>query len=267
MTDPEKIISGVIGSAKAAGKFIEAEGRNFDFGRIEHKGKNDLVSYVDKQAESMLIESLREILPSAGFIAEEGSGERSAGGPNWVIDPLDGTTNFMHGFPLYSVSIGLMENSEIILGVIYDIGNANCYWATRNGKSYCDGKEISVSKIDKFEEGLYITGYPYREFNKFRNFYELMYYFLTNTHGIRRLGSAAIDLAYVAAGKAEGFFEFFLNPWDVAAGSLIVRQAGGVVSDIRGGNNFLFGREFVAGNGFVHGRMQKVIEEFWNRQF
>lgn len=267
MVDPDKIISKVIEAAIAAGKFIETEGNNFDVTRIEYKGKNDLVSYVDKQAEKLLLESLHEILPEAGFIAEEGSGKKNEQGLNWLIDPLDGTTNFMHGLPFFSVSIGLMEKSEVILGVIYHISKHNCYWATKNGKAYCDGKELRVSDVRKFEDGLYITGYPYREFKKYRNFYELMYYFLTHTHGIRRLGSAAIDLAYVASGKSEGFFEFFLNPWDVAAGALIVKQAGGIVTDIRGGDNYLFGREFVAGNPFVHQAMQVAIREHWEKQY
>jgi myo-inositol-1(or 4)-monophosphatase len=267
MINLEKIVFNVIDSALEAGKFIEGERKNFDFSKIEHKGKNDLVSYVDKKAESLLLDSLARIVPDAGFIGEEGAGIRNMNGMNWVVDPLDGTTNFMHGFPSYSVSIGLLDKKEIILGVIYDISKGNSYWATKNGKSYCDGIEIRTSAVRNFEEGLYITGYPYRDFSKYRNFYELMYHFLTNTHGVRRIGSAAIDLAYVASGRSEGFFEFSLNPWDVAAGSLIVTQAGGRVSDFKGGNNYLFGKEFIAGNPFVHTKMQQVIQEYWNKKY
>jgi myo-inositol-1(or 4)-monophosphatase len=267
MINQEKIVEMVIEAAVVAGRFIEGERKNFNFTNIEYKGKNDLVSYVDKKAESMLLESLTAILPQAGFIGEEGTGIRKQNGMNWVVDPLDGTTNYMHGFPSYSVSIGLLDNQEIIVGVIYDISKGNCYWATKDGKSYCDGNEIRTSEVRNFEDGLYITGYPYRDFSKYRNFYELMYRFLTGTHGVRRIGSAAIDLAYVASGKSEGFFEFSLNPWDVAAGSLIVLRAGGCVSDFKGGDNYLFGKEFIAGNPYVHPMMQQVILEYWDKKY
>lgn len=265
--DYESITLQVIDAAIEAGSFIRRERRNFDLKKIEYKGKNDLVSYVDKEAERLLTESLGKILPEAGFIAEEGTGEKNEEGLNWIIDPLDGTTNYAHRLPHYSVSIGLSEQNEIISGVIYDIASDNCYWASKYGKSYCDGNVIRVSEVQEFEKGLFITGYPYRDFSKFRNFYDLMYYFLSNTHGIRRLGSAAIDLAFVASGKSEGFFEFFLNPWDVAAGSLIVRQAGGIVSDFHGGNNFLYGKELIAATPSVHARMQQIILEFWEKQY
>ena len=265
--DLEKITRSVIDIATETAVFIDKESRHFDAAKIEHKGKNDLVSYVDKQAEKMLTGVLEEILPEAGFIAEEGTGTRKEGGLNWVIDPLDGTTNFMHGLPPYSISIGLLSGKDIISGVIYDIPNKNCYWATKDGLSYCDGEVIKVSEIRNFEEGLYITGYPYRDFGKYRNFYEMMYHFLSNTHGLRRFGSAAIDLAYVASGKSEGFFEFFLNPWDVAAGALIIQQAGGIVTDFKGGDNYLFGKELIAGNAHVQAQMQQVIRDYWEKKY
>ncbi len=267
MNDLGKITTDVADLAMSVGQFIRKESENFDISKIEYKGKNDLVSYVDKQAEKKLTESLKKILPDAGFIAEEGTGIKNEDGYNWVIDPLDGTTNFMHGLPQYSISIGLLFENEIVSGVIIDVPHNNCYRAWKGSKSYCNDAEIHVSGVKKFEEGLYITGYPYRDFNKYRNFYEMMYHFLSNTHGLRRLGSAAIDLVYVAAGKSEGFFEFFLNPWDVAAGSLIVEQAGGKVTDFSGGNNFLFGKELVAGNAFVQPKMQQIILEYWGKKY
>lgn len=267
MVNIENVTRQVCEIAAGVAGFIRDESRNFDFSKIEFKGRNDLVSYVDKQAEKRLTQSLMKILPDAGFIAEEGTGKKNEDGMNWVIDPLDGTTNFMHGLPPYSISIGLLSKEEIISGVIYDIPNNNCYWASKESKSYCDGREISVSQVGNFRDGLYITGYPYRDFDKYRNFYEMMYYFLGNTHGLRRFGSAAIDLAYVASGKSEGFFEFFLNPWDVAAGSLLVKQAGGIVTDFSGSNNYLFGKELIAGNAHVQAEMQKVILDFWKRKY
>ena len=259
--DLDKLLEKTIEISKKAGHFIASEREDFQFNKIEYKGKNDLVSYVDKEAEKMLVDELGSILPEAGFIAEEGTGE--ARKVNWVIDPLDGTTNFMHGLPPYSVSIGLMDGETLLLGVIYIIPDDECYYATHKSKAFCNGEIIRVSDIGDFGDGLYITGYPYRDFSKIEQFNRLMYHFLANSHGLRRFGSAAADLAYVASGKSEGFFEFFLNPWDVAAGSLIVRQAGGIVTDFRGGNDFIYGKELIAANPKVHADMQKIIFDHW----
>lgn len=254
------LLSETIRISKLAGKFIQEERKNFDFSKIEYKGQNDLVSYVDKQAEKLLVEKLQSILPESGFIAEEGTGEEKE--INWVIDPLDGTTNFMHGLPPYSVSIALMKGNDILLGVIYEITAGECYYAHKHSKAYCDGKPIQVSTVRDFKDGLYITGYPYRDFSKMDSFFRIMHHFLENSHGLRRFGSAAADLAYVASGKCEGFFEFFLSPWDVAAGCLIVQRAGGIVTDFKGGNDYIFGKEIVAGT-LVQPDMLKVINQYW----
>jgi myo-inositol-1(or 4)-monophosphatase len=256
----EHLLSETIKIAKKAGRFIEEERKNFDFSKIEYKGPNDLVSYVDKQAEEFLVDHLSKILPESGFIAEEGTGEKKD--INWVIDPLDGTTNFMHGLPPYSVSIALMEGDEILLGVIYEITADECYYAHKNGKAYCNQQPIQVSNIHDFKDGLYITGYPYRDFSKMDSFFKIMHHFLANSHGLRRFGSAAADLAYVASGKCEGFFEFFLSPWDVAAGCLIVQKAGGKVTDFKGGDNYIYGKELIAGT-FVQPEMLKIINHYW----
>jgi myo-inositol-1(or 4)-monophosphatase len=260
MNSLDTLLKLTIQIAGEAAELIEKEKKNFDFTKIEYKGKNDLVSFVDKRSEVFLVESLGKILPEAGFIAEEGTGEPKK--LNWVIDPLDGTTNFMHGLPPYSISIGLMEGEDLILGVIREITSGISYYAHKNGKAFCDGEAIRVSAVRNFSDGLYITGYPYRDFSKIENFNKIMYHFLANSHGLRRFGSAAADMAFVACGKSEGFFEFFLNPWDVAAGALIIQRAGGIVTDFSGGNNFIFGKELIAGN-FTHPEMQKIIESYW----
>jgi myo-inositol-1(or 4)-monophosphatase len=260
MKSLDTLLNQTIKITEKAALLIDDLRKNFDFSKIEYKGKNDLVSFVDKQAELFLVESLGKIFPEAGFIAEEGTGVPKK--INWVIDPLDGTTNFMHGLPPYSISIGLMDGEELILGVILEITSRTCYYAHKEGKAYCDGEVIRVSNVRNFSDGLYITGYPYRDFSKLKNFNQLMYHFLANSHGLRRFGSAAVDLAYVACGKSEGFFEFFLNPWDVAAGALIVQRAGGIVTDFKGGNNFIYGKELIAAAS-VHPEMQKIIEACW----
>ena len=164
MMDPENLLNPVKEIAKKAGAFIREEAANFSFSNLIRKGKNNFVSYVDKTAEEMIMDALSTVLPEAGFIAEEGTGSRVPDGFNWVIDPLDGTTNFMHGLPPYSVSIALMEKDTVLLGVVYEIVGNECFFATVNGKSFCNEKEISVSDVTKAEEGLYITGFPRENF-------------------------------------------------------------------------------------------------------
>lgn len=261
----EKINKGVIDICQEVGEFISREGAAFDRTRIEQKHVfNNLVSYVDKEAEKKLVKTLQKLFPAAGFITEEGTVEQSQQHEyNWIIDPLDGTTNFLHGLPLYAISIGLTRKQETILGVIYDICQKECYHAVEHGSAYLDDKVIQVSAINSLNESLLATGFPYYHFDKRELYLDIIKEFLNETHGIRRLGSAAMDLAYVACGKLEGFFEYNLHPWDVAAGTLIVQRAGGKVTDFSGGTNFLFGNQLCAANSNVHAEMLAVIQSRW----
>ena len=261
----EKIEKGVIEICREVGEFISQEGASFDLTRIEQKHVfNNLVSYVDKEAEKKLVATFRKLFPQAGFITEEGTVERVQQNEyNWIIDPLDGTTNFLHGIPLYAISIGLTRNEEAILGVIYDVCQKQCYHAIENSPAFCDDQIIKVSGITTLSESLLATGFPYYHFDKREDYLDIIKEFLNTTHGIRRLGSAAIDLAYVACGRLEGFFEYNLHPWDVAAGTLIVQQAGGKVTDFTGGKNFLFGDQLCASNSNVHAEMLEVIRARW----
>jgi myo-inositol-1(or 4)-monophosphatase len=263
--DLEKIEKGVIEICREVGEFISQEGASFDRTRIEQKHVfNNLVSYVDKEAEKTLVKTLRKLFPAAGFITEEGTVEQSEQHEyNWIIDPLDGTTNFLHGIPLYAISIGLTRNDETILGVIYDICQKECYHALENSLAFCEDKIIKVSALNSLSESLLATGFPYYHFDKRDLYLDIIKEFLNETHGIRRLGSAAIDLAYVACGRLEGFFEYNLHPWDVAAGAFIVQQAGGKVTDFKGGKNFLFGNQLCAANSLVHAEMLEVIKSRW----
>lgn len=263
--DLKEIQKGVIKVSLEVGEFIRKEGAAFDRSRIEQKnGFNNLVSYVDKEAETRLVSVLHKLLPEAGFITEEGTVEQSAKQEyNWIIDPLDGTTNFLHGLPVYSISIGLSRKQEVILGVVYHIGTNECFHAIENEPAYCNDKIISVSAIGSLNESLLATGFPYYHLDKSDVYLDIIKDFLTQTHGIRRLGSAAIDLAYVACGRLEGFFEYNLNPWDVAAGTFIVQQAGGKVTDFNGGKNFLFGGELCAANSLMHDEMLQKIKPRW----
>lgn len=262
LQDIEKNVMEVCGKV---GEFIFTEGSNFDLTRIEQKsGFNNLVSYVDKEAERRLVTVLQKILPEAGFITEEGTVEQSKSHEyNWIIDPLDGTTNYLHGLPIYAISIGLTRGNKTILGVVYHVVRKECFHAIVDGNAYCNDKIIKVSSIPTLRESLLATGFPYYHFDKRDMYLDIIKEFLENTHGIRRLGSAAIDLAYVACGRIEGYFEYNLNAWDVAAGALIVQQAGGKVTDFKGGNDYLFGGELCAGNSNIHGEMLDLVQRKW----
>lgn len=261
----ESIVKDVIYSCEEVGNFIRHEGANFDLGRIEQKTQfNNLVSYVDKEAERRLVSALHHYVPEAGFITEEGTVEQSKSNRyNWIIDPLDGTTNFLHGLPIYSISIALTRETETILGVVYHVVRQEAFNAIENGPAMCNGKTIAVSKTLALQESLLATGFPYHLLAQKEVYLDIIKEFLEKSHGIRRLGSAAIDLAYVACGRLEGFFEYNLNPWDVAAGAFIVQQAGGIVTDFKGTNNFLFGGELCAGNKNMHPEMLALIKKHW----
>jgi myo-inositol-1(or 4)-monophosphatase len=234
--------------SKDVGNFIRTERKKFRSEKIEVKGKNDFVSYVDKTSEKRIIDKLANLLPESGFIAEEGTSTKKGDIYNWIIDPLDGTTNFIHGIPCFAISIALMRKEELVLGVIYEINFDECFYAWEGSKSYLNGKEINVSNTSKVSNSLIATGFPYYDYSRLDEYMELFKYFMRNTRGLRRLGSAATDLAYVACGRFDGFYEYCLQPWDVAAGAFIVQQAGGKVTDFKGEGNYLFNREIVAGN-------------------
>ena len=255
--DLEKICIQMTEVCLETGKFIRQEAQHFKKSAVEYKGNADMVSYVDKTAEKQIVNSLSQILPEAGFLAEEKTADKLGLRYTWIIDPLDGTTNFIHGLPCYCISIALAEGSEIIAGVIYEINQDECFYAWKSGPAFLNKQIIQVSSASKLNESLFATGFAYYRYEKMQAYMQVFDELLRNSHGIRRLGSAAVDMAYVACGRLEGFYEYGLNPWDVAAGIIIVKQAGGFVSDFSGGDDFLFGKEIVASgkeifNPFYH---------------
>jgi len=259
----ELITKQVVELSREVGDFIRQERKNFDHERVEQKnGFNDLVSYVDKEAEEKFVNALRKIVPEAGFIAEEGTAE-PAQEYNWVIDPIDGTTNFLHNLPIYSTSVALIKKKQLLSGVVYEINADECFHAHQEGDAYLNENVIKVSAIKNLKEGLLATGFPYHGELQMDKFMDMFQYFMANSHGVRRLGSAAADLVYVACGRLEGFYEFNLNPWDIAAGALIVRQAGGEVTDFSGTDNFLFSGEIFASNQHIHVETLKVLKQMW----
>jgi len=241
------------------GTFIRNELSRVQSGDIEVKGKNDFVSYVDKTAEKLLIEGLEDLIPGAGFIAEENT--RSVRGDhfNWVIDPLDGTTNFLHGLPCYSISIGLLRDTIPVLGVVNELNLKECFYAWENSGAFCNKNSIQVSRKQKLSDSLLATGFPYTDFNQISSYLDLFRELMGKSHGLRRLGSAAVDLAYVACGRFEAFYEYGLKPWDVAGGGFIVQQAGGKVSDFSGGDNYLFGKELIACTPGIYQEFQAIV--------
>lgn len=249
---------------RRTGQFIRQEATSFDRSHVETKGLHDLVSYVDKQAEQRLVDELRELLPQAGFITEEGTeGAVRANEFNWIIDPLDGTTNFVHGLPVYSISVALIRHQELVAGVVYEVNHDECFRAVRGGGAFCNDQRIRVTDTADLHGSLIATGFPYSNFDLLDDYLQILGSFMRRSHGVRRLGSAAVDLAYVAAGRFEGFFEFNLNAYDVAAGILLVREAGGRVTQFLQDGDPLFSREVLATNAHVHSEMQQTIAEFW----
>ncbi|WP_183560342.1 inositol monophosphatase family protein [Mucilaginibacter sp. SP1R1] len=258
-----KIANHVTEVAKQAGDFIRQERKTFDPDKIEYKGLNDLVSYVDKNAEKIIVEGLKKVLPEAGFITEEKTttviGERY----NWIIDPLDGTTNFIHGLPAFSVSIALKEYDELILGVVYEINQDECFYAWKDAPAYLNGREIRVSKNKIVADSLIATGFPYYDFTKQSAYIALFTELMRNCHGLRRIGSAAVDLAYTACGRFDAFYEYNLNAWDVAAGIVIVKQAGGHIVNFKGGDEVLEARELLATNGNITSELLTAIQKYF----
>jgi myo-inositol-1(or 4)-monophosphatase len=259
----ETITLQVIEVAKQAGAFIRQERTKFNSDKIEYKGLNDLVSYVDKTAEAMIVEALEKILPEAGFLTEEKTINRTGERYNWIIDPLDGTTNFIHGLTVFSVSIALKEYDELVAGVVYEVNLDECFYAWKGAPAYLNGKEIHVSKAPKIADSLLATGFPYYDFTKQPQYIALFTDLMQHCHGLRRLGSAATDLAYTACGRFDGYYEYNLKPWDIAAGIVIVRQAGGTVTTFTGGDDVLEKCDVVATNGLIGGELLGKIGEYF----
>jgi myo-inositol-1(or 4)-monophosphatase len=241
--------------------FIRNERLNFNQSSVEYKGTNDLVSYVDKTAEKILVDRLILLIPDAGFITEENTLSITAKEYCWIIDPLDGTTNFIHGLNCYCVSVALMYKNELVLGVVHEVTSDECFYAWKDGGAYCNNKKIVVSSIDSLNQSLIATGFPYTNYSRMEAYMRVFDYCMRNTHGLRRLGSAAMDLVYVAAGRMDAFYEYGLNAWDIAAGCVILKEAGGNVTDFSGKENYLFGREILATNSSIHHSFLEVVQK------
>jgi len=263
MINYELLCTKVIAIARLTGNFIRKEAMAFDANDIEYKGLNDLVSYVDKQAEKQLVKNLTKVLPGAGFITEEETINVLGKYYTWIIDPLDGTTNFIHGIPTYSISIALYEDGKPVIGVVYEINRGEMFSTYKGGAAYLNHKEIRVSSNTNLSQCLLATGFPYYQFEKQAQYIQLFTEMMQKCHGLRRIGSAAVDLAYVACGRFDAYFEYNLNAYDVAAGAYLVQQAGGTILNFAGGNEFLETREILATNNLVSDEILETIKKYF----
>jgi myo-inositol-1(or 4)-monophosphatase len=256
----------VIQAASSAGSYLKSMTGQLKEGMIVTKGQMDFVTDVDKESERRLLIDLSKILPEAGFIAEEGTRSHRGKRYNWIVDPLDGTTNFIHGVSPFCISIALMDADELVSGVILDPIQEECFSAYLGGPARLNGQEIHVSPCNRLDHALVATGFPYTDFSLLESYMDSLKDLMACTHGIRRLGSAAMDLAYVACGRYDAFWEYHLKPWDVAAGTVIVRQAGGMASDFYGGNDFLFGETYAATNGTIQTEFLTVLGKYFRKE-
>jgi len=255
------LLASTIEIAVETGTFINMQKDHLSNRDIESKGIHDYVTRVDKESEKKLVKSLSALLPGSGFFTEEKTTPRRRREYTWIIDPLDGTTNFIHGCPPFAVSIALQHLEKVIMGVIYEIGKDEIFAVSENNPVTLNGSEIRVSKVSSLGDSLIATGFPFINF-RIDPYMETLKQFMIETQGVRRLGSAATDLAYVACGRYDAFYEYNLNPWDVAAGAFLVERAGGKVSDFHGGDNYLFGKEIIAANKAVYDGVYGIIREF-----
>jgi len=248
-----------IRAAHHAGDFIVRKINKLPDIQIEVKAKNDYVSEVDRQAEALIIEDLLKSFPAHGILAEESGVIEGKDEYRWIIDPLDGTTNYLHGFPHYAVSIACEHQGRLTHGVIYDPFKQELFAASRGDGATLNNRRIRVSQIKTVDGGLIATGFPFKNPEQLDEFLELFSAFFSSASDIRRAGSAALDLAYVAAGRLDGYWETGLNAWDIAAGALIVREAGGLVTDYKGDGGSLENGQVVAGNPKIIADMLRKI--------
>lgn len=226
----------------------------------EFKGKTDLVTKTDKQSEAIIIKEIQKFFPEHAILAEESGIKDHNSDYKWIIDPLDGTTNFVHDYPSFGISIGITYMGEIICGIVKELPANNTYHAIKNQGAFCNGKPISVSNVKMLERSLLVTGFSYNHDEKWSRNFEIFKNLTDITQGVRRLGAAAIDLCHVASGKVDGFWEFDLNPWDSSAGVLIIREAGGLVTKMDGTDFELDKPQLLASNGFIHNEMLEITK-------
>jgi myo-inositol-1(or 4)-monophosphatase len=230
--------------------------------QIEEKFCNGLVSYVDRTAEEMLVKKLAALLPEAGFLTEEETVEQSNRPWQWIIDPLDGTTNFLHQIPHFAISVGLTHEQQLVVGIIHHVMHGETFFAWLGGGAYCQNLPIRVSQRNNIRDALLSTGFPYHNFDHETAYFNSLKAFTHTCRGVRRFGSAALDLAYVACGKYDAFYEYGLSPWDVAGGALLIKEAGGIVCDFSGGPDFMEKKQIIACSQTIYNPVLEIIRQY-----
>ena len=262
--DSTALLAKALPCIRETGQWIQSVISQVKSGDIIYKGTNDLVSFVDQQAESKLKKGLSAIFPEAQFIAEESDANYDVVGDGyyWVIDPLDGTTNFLHGLPIYAVSVGLIHHKQPIIGMIYEPNRDEMFYASKGNGAFLNDKPIQVSAAQTLASSLLATGFPYYDFSYQDRYLDLLKELMRKSHGLRRMGAASIDLAYTACGRFEGFFEANLKPWDVAAGKIIIEEAGGRVTNFKGEDEVIFSGEII-GAGPIFDEFLSTLQRKW----
>ncbi|MGF7140876.1 inositol monophosphatase family protein [Roseimarinus sediminis] len=260
MIDFEKLCTEVQRCVIDTAVMIRKERENFSLEQdVETKGPSDFVTRIDKLSEEMLVKELSLLLPEAGFIAEEGTSSKVGEVYNWIIDPIDGTTNFIHGLSPHAISVALQRNNEMVIGVVYEIVHQEMFCAWEGSAAFLNGQRISVSQCERHEQALISTGFPYRDFSQLDAYFATMKKFMEISSGVRRFGSAAIDLCYVACGRFDAFWEYGLKSYDMAAGAFILERAGGKVSDFNGENQYLENGNIVAASGLYFSNFYEIV--------
>ena len=253
------MLNTAVKAARKAGAIIQRASNDLERLTVRRKRHNDFVSEVDHAAEEAIISILKEAYPGHGFHAEESGKDRAKSEYVWVIDPLDGTTNFLHGFPQYCVSIALMHKGVAQHAVIYDPNRNELFTTSRGAGAYLNERRIRASKVESLKDSLIGTGFPFRDVAQLEGYLRMFRHMTQHCSGIRRPGAAALDLAYVAAGRLDGFWEIGLSPWDIAAGALLIREAGGLIADLDGEDQYLEKGEVVAANSKVFAALLKAL--------
>ena len=262
MSNSELLIE-VENISRKVGAFLLGEQAKILTSEIEFKGRsNDMVSRADKEAEQQFVTFLEKVLPEAGFKAEEGTSTRTGKVFNWIIDPLDGTTNYLYGLPCFCTSVALEKYGELVLGVIYDPTRDECFTAEKGKGAFLNGKPIKVSQHTHLEQALVAMGFPYDGRGRQSEYLNILSSVISNSRGMRRLGSAALDMAYVACGRFDVFYEYGLHAWDCAAGAVLIREAGGKVSDFKNESEFLENQTILSDNGLLHEQMLGYLKDW-----
>ena len=260
----QQLCLGFLPTIEQTGQYIQDQFNQREAINFQLKSKNNVVSEVDRHAEEILVEKAKQLLPQATFLTEEQTVSSKPGEYQWIIDPLDGTTNFYYGIPIFAISVALVHHNKIVLGIVQDVMHNDTFYAWQGGGCYLNGVKTLCTPIETTNEVFIATGIPNYDFDYVSEYLSSLNEIINSTRGIRRLGSAALELAYVAAGRFNAFFESGLKPWDIAASICLINESGGVVTDLLGGQNYLYGKSILAASQQVHPQLLEHLKSLSN---